>query len=65
MTSLWRRVQRWCCDALDWHSPNDHTWSDGCSARSTCRVCGRALAMDSSGAWFAIGERHTRGVCDD
>ena len=41
-------------DFLGWHEPDSNTseWSDGCSAHSKCKHCGKDIMQDSQGNWF-------------
>ena len=39
-------------NSLGWHIPNDELGFDGCSLRSTCKLCGKEIMQDSQGNCF-------------
>jgi len=49
-----RKLRLWAHRWLGWHDGKGRRWFDGCSARSTCSVCGKPVMLDSQGNWFTF-----------
>lgn len=49
-----RKIRKFLCDVMGWHKPSPRCTSDGVNILSTCKYCGRQIALDSQGNWFDI-----------
>lgn len=51
-----KKIRKFKCDILDWHTPERLIEFDGASFCSKCKYCGREILQDSQGNWFRLKE---------
>ena len=50
------KIRQFICNMLGWHVPIVDMYIGQCNSISKCRYCGKVIAQDSQGNWFALNK---------
>lgn len=49
-----KKIRKFKCNILGWHTPQIPIGFDGASYYSKCKYCNRKILQDSQGNWFSL-----------